>query len=477
MVSFTHNDAGTSEDAWAASGLAVLPELPLDAMELAGTAFLVLAAHPDDESLGAGGLLARLHALGADVRVLLCTAGEASHPGSPTTTPEQLAAVRLREFGGALAQLLPETAWEYLALPDGKLAGHRDQLRRALQDAATHSGRPADRIILVAPYRHDGHTDHEVLGSVAAELCAARGYGLLEYPIWYWLWAEPADPAWQSWLRVPLSPAEQRAKHDAMAAHGSQVRALSGQPGDEVLLPASFLQHFERHWETFAWQRPAAAYSGAASGARGAYAADDAETVFDAVHSRSEDPWHYTTSWYEHRKRALTLASLPVRSYTSGLEIGCSIGALSVELAARCGSFLAVDASTTALKHAQSRLAHLPAARTRHLTVPQEWPDGSFDLIVVSEVGYYLSATELAGLFERVEGALLPGGTLALCHWRHPLSGWELDGDTVHAEARRQLGWAGGGLYRERDFVLEVLLAPDAARETPAADADTEPGG
>lgn len=469
MVSFTHNDAGTSEDAWAASGLAVLPELPLDAAELAGTAFLVLAAHPDDESLGAGGLLARLRALGAHVRVLLCTAGEASHPGSPTTTPEQLAAVRLREFGGALAQLLPDAAWEYLALPDGKLAEHREPLRTALQDAAAHSGRAADRTVLVAPYRHDGHTDHEVLGSVAAEVSAARGYGLLEYPIWYWLWAEPADPAWQSWLRVPLSPAEQRAKHDAMAAHASQVRALSGLPGDEVLLPAAFLEHFERPWETFAWQRPAAASSGAGPGR--AYAADDAETVFDAVHNRSEDPWHYTTSWYEHRKRSLTLAALPGRSYTSGLEIGCSIGALSVELAPRCGSFLAVDASSAALTHAARRLAHLPAARTRHLTVPQDWPDGSFDLIVVSEVGYYLSPAELAGLFERVEGALLPGGTLALCHWRHPLTGWELDGDAVHAAARRQLGWAGGGLYRERDFVLEVLLAPGAGPETPAPDA------
>ena len=133
-----------------------------------------------------------------------------------------------------------------------------------------------------------------------------------------------------------------------------------------------------------------------------------------------------------------------------------------MELAPRCDSFLAVDASSAALAHAAIRLAHLPAARTRHLTVPHEWPDGQFDLIVVSEVGYYLSPDELAGLFERVEAALLPGGTLALCHWRHPVSGWELDGDAVHAAARRQLGWAGGGFYRERDFVLEVLLAPDA---------------
>lgn len=84
MVTFTHNDAGTSEADWDASGVRELPELPLGAEELASMTFVVLAAHPDDESLGAGGLLARLHALGATVRLLLCTAGEASHPESTT---------------------------------------------------------------------------------------------------------------------------------------------------------------------------------------------------------------------------------------------------------------------------------------------------------------------------------------------------------------------------------------------------------
>jgi LmbE family N-acetylglucosaminyl deacetylase len=460
VVTFTHSDAGTSEEAWAASAVAMLPELPLDARELAGMAFIVLAAHPDDESLGAGGLMARLQALGADVRVLLCTAGEASHPGSPTTTPEQLAAVRLQEFGGALAHLLPDSEWQYLALPDGQLAAHRQAISAALQEAVTACGRPAERIILAAPYRHDGHTDHELLGSVAAEVATAGGHGLLEYPIWYWLWAETAEPAWQSWLRVPLSPAEQQAKQRAMASHDSQVRALSELPGDEVLLPPAFLEHFERPWETFAWQRPAAP-----AGTPGrASAAGDAEAIFDAVHSGNEDPWQYTTDWYEHRKRSLTLAALPGRSYTAGLEIGCSIGTLSVELAPRCGSFLAVDASSAALEHAARRLAHLPGAQTRHLTVPQDWPEGAFDLIVVSEVGYYLSPEELAEVFERVEGALLPGGTLILCHWRHPISGWVLDGDAVHAAARRQLRWAEAGLYRERDFILEVLLAPVPVR-------------
>jgi LmbE family N-acetylglucosaminyl deacetylase/SAM-dependent methyltransferase len=474
VVSFTHRDAGTSEAGWAGSGVAKLPELPLDAAELAGSAFVVLAAHPDDESLGAGGLMARLRDVGAHVSVLLCTAGEHSHPGSPTTTPEQLAATRLSEFGGALGQLLPGSEWRYLALPDGDLAGHREEIRAALLEAVlaarAAAGVPADRIVLVAPYRHDGHTDHDVLGSVAAGLATAGGHGLLEYPIWYWLWADPSDPAWQSWLQVPLGPGERQSKAAAMAAHTSQVRALSGQPGDEVLLPPAFLAHFERSWETFAWQRPGARIAGAS------YTADDAELVFDAVHTGTADPWQYTTSWYEQRKRSLTLAALPRQSYAAGLEIGCSIGTLSVELAQRCSHFLAVDASSAALAHAAPRLAHLPAAETRRLTIPQEWPEGRFDLIVVSEVGYYLAPDELAGLLSRVEAALLPGGTLVLCHWRHAISGWELDGDSVHAAARRQLGWAGAGLYQEADFVLEVLTAPDSG-PVPDAVTGAVPGG
>jgi len=483
MVSFSHTDVGTSEDAWAASGVAGLPQLPLDAAELAGSTFVVLAAHPDDETLGAGGLMARVEALGADVRVLLCTAGEASHPASLTTTPERLAAQRLEEFGGGLACLLGDRKWQYLGLPDGGLADNREQLRAALQAeiavVAAAGGLPPERIVIVAPYRHDGHTDHDALGSVAAEVSAAGGYGLLEYPIWYWLWAEPTDPAWRSWLRFPLGPADQQAKAAAMAAHASQVEPLSELPGDEVLLPPAFLAHFERSWETFAWHPANSAAAAAPASVRAAafggdgasrrYTAGDAERLFDAVHRGDEDPWEYTTSWYEQRKRALTLAALPEENYAAGLEIGCSIGTLSLELAQRCGSFLAVDASSAALAQAATRLAHVPAARTSHLTVPQNWPDGEFDLIVVSEVGYYLSPDELAGLFERVEAALIPGGTLALCHWRHPVSGWELDGDAVHAAARRQLGWAGAGFYQESDFVLEVLLAPDAATPSSAA--------
>ena len=111
MVTFLHTDEGTDEAAWSARGLPVIPELPLAPEELAAMRFLVLAAHPDDETLGAGGLLARLHGLGAEVEVLLCTAGEASHPGSETVSREELTARRLAEFAAALASMGLTDRW------------------------------------------------------------------------------------------------------------------------------------------------------------------------------------------------------------------------------------------------------------------------------------------------------------------------------------------------------------------------------
>ena len=453
MVTFSHTDTGTSEAAWAASGLSTRPELPLDPAELANMRFVVLAAHPDDETLGAGGLMASLVALGAKVEVLLCTAGEGSHPDSPTTSPEQLAQVRLAEFSEALTVLGLKDHWTFLGLPDRGLAAHAEAIARAVRGAAQRLSNYADMLAIVAPYRADGHGDHDALGAVAAEVAREDGHALLEYPIWFWHWASTQDREWRDWGRFHLDHPARRAKQRAMAQHATQVQPLSPLPGDETLLSSEFLEHFSRSFEVFAWTPAPDTFDGV-------YSSSDAEAVFDGVHDGSADPWNYTGSWYERRKRALTLAALPAPSYENGLEVGCSIGTLTAELAARCRSLLAVDASGSALRHAGQLLEGLPGVHLEQRVLPGDWPEGDYDLVVVSEVGYYLAAEELTTLWDRVEASLQPGGTLLLCHWRHPIKGWELDGDTVHALARQRLGWRTAGLYQERDFVLEVFVAP-----------------
>jgi LmbE family N-acetylglucosaminyl deacetylase len=471
MVTFSHTDRGTDEKVWAESGLAALAELPLGPQDFSAMRFVVLAAHPDDESLGAGGLLSLLHSSGAGIDVLLCTAGEASHPDSTTMTPEQLAAVRIEEFGSAMQVLGLAGHWRFLGLPDGRLKERKAEITAQLRETINRppgnpphsvpSGQP-QQLAIVAPYRADGHADHDAVGSAAAQVAFEDGHALLEYPIWYWLWASPEDPAWRSWARLPLDSEQQAAKTAAMGTHASQTRPLSALAGDEALLGEGFLEHFQRPFETFAWHgaAPAGAASGEPSASSAPHTSVDAQRIFDSVHSESTDPWKYTTRWYERRKRSLTLAALPRERYESGLEIGCSIGTLTAELAGRCTSLLAVDASSAALKLAARRLAPFPGVATRQLTLPAEWPEGRYDLIVVSEVGYYLAPSELEQLLDRIQSSMTPGGTLLLCHWRHPISGWVLDGDSVHTVARSRLRWRTAGLYQERDFVLETLVAP-----------------
>lgn len=468
VVTFLHTDEGTDESAWAGAGLAVLPELPLGPQELAAMKFLVLAAHPDDETLGAGGLLARLQTLGAEVEVLLFTAGEASHPASTTVSREELTAIRLAEFAAALESLGLKDRWRYHGLPDSGLAEHAGAITRCVREAAAGLAAPAGRLAIVAPYRADGHGDHDALGAAAAAVAADGGYALLEYPIWYWHWAGPGHSDWQSWVRLPLEPGEESLKAQALQEHTSQTRPLSPHPGDEVLLDESFLRHFSRPFETFAWTAPQEFPAGKQDAAgKAPHTSKDARRIFDGVHSREPDPWHYTTSWYERRKRALTLAALPAEHYASGLELGCSIGMLTADLAARCTNLLAVDASGAALEQAAERLAPFPGVAARQLTLPGEWPDGSYDLVVMSEVGYYLAADELDVLLERIRESVVPGAALVLCHWRHPISGWALDGERVHTRARDRLAWPTAGLYRERDFLLETLIAPNASVPAP----------
>ena len=90
-------------------------------------------------------------------------------------------------------------------------------------------------MVLVAPFRGDGHADHDALGEVAADVAARGGFGLLEYPIWYWHWA--AGPAGLAGLdQLQLDPAARGSQDRAMAAHATQVRPLSPAEGDETLL-------------------------------------------------------------------------------------------------------------------------------------------------------------------------------------------------------------------------------------------------
>src|SRR3954462_13921340 len=117
----------------------------------------------------------------------------------------------------------------------------------------------------------------------------------------------------------------------------------------------------------------------------------------------------------------------------AGFEPGCSTGMLTERLAARCDRLLAVDAVPAATATAAARMAAFPHVQVATARMPADWPDATFDLIVLSEIGYYFDDTDLGVLLDRTAGSLEPGGDLVAVHWRWPVPEHARSGDDVHA--------------------------------------------
>jgi SAM-dependent methyltransferase len=138
---------------------------------------------------------------------------------------------------------------------------------------------------------------------------------------------------------------------------------------------------------------------------------------FDAMYAADPDPWRFRTSAYEAGKYAATVAAIADRRYGSGLEVGCSIGVLSHQVAPLCDAFLGIDIADAPLTEARARCADLPQARFARMAVPGAWPEGGFDLILLSEVLYFLGPEDIAMTAAHVRRSLLPGGTVLLVNW------------------------------------------------------------
>lgn len=175
----------------------------------------------------------------------------------------------------------------------------------------------------------------------------------------------------------------------------------------------------------------------------------------DALHA-DPDPFGFRTRWYEQRKRAIVLATLPHARYGRGWEIGCSNGELAAALAARCDTLLATDLSPRAVALARARNQALPHVRIEQAEHPRDWPDGQFDLIVLGEVGYYLAPDALAQTIRRGRASLAPGGVFVACHWLRPFAGASCGGDEVQARVASGLGLPLAYRYRDGDVLLEA---------------------
>ncbi|MFJ9342331.1 class I SAM-dependent methyltransferase [Streptomyces sp. NPDC101733] len=192
------------------------------------------------------------------------------------------------------------------------------------------------------------------------------------------------------------------------------------------------------------------------------------------MYRRAEDPWHLAERWYERRKYDLTIAALSQRRYRRAFEPACSVGELTRRLAGRCDSVLSCDRVASVVETARQRTREHPHVSVRHMTVPDQWPEGTFDLIVLSELLYYLDQPTTQTLLKQAVAALEPGGTLATVHWNHPVPEHLCTGRDIAHTLAATPGIRLLADHREDDFVLQIHLRLHRDGSRPTSPAEQE---
>lgn len=160
---------------------------------------------------------------------------------------------------------------------------------------------------------------------------------------------------------------------------------------------------------------------------------------FEQIYAAQPDPWEYETSDYERAKYRHTLAAIGDARYAHALEVGCSIGVFTSLLAECCRRVTAIDFSPRALALARRRLAAHPDVCVREAQFPRQVPRGPFDLIVCSEVLYYLGDDERELAYGWLAAQLESGARLVAVSWRGPGRDEPASGDAVHDRLRERL--------------------------------------
>ena len=180
--------------------------------------------------------------------------------------------------------------------------------------------------------------------------------------------------------------------------------------------------------------------------------------AFEARYRAHPDPWGTLTDPYEVAKRRRALEACGPGPFERACELGAGVGALTAELAPRCGELLALDAAPTAVDAARARLAPFPHAQARVATIPADLPAGPFDLVVASEVLYYLDPDALEAVAAWAGRVLTAGGRLVAVHWTGTADDLRTDAASVAAtlRARPDLGDTGAGSVQP-GYRLDVL--------------------
>jgi LmbE family N-acetylglucosaminyl deacetylase/SAM-dependent methyltransferase len=436
---FTHRENGTDEPTWLLdSRWEDVPRLGLSGLLERYPHVVLLAPHPDDETLALGGTLADLADSAATVTVVVATHG-GSGPGS---TERRIEAERATAMLGAHVK----TVW--WNLPDGDLPNAVVEISERLVELVD-----ADTLLL-APIECDGHSDHEALAAAAEAVARAREAALLQYPVWLWHWATPDDIDWTRVRTIAPSLRALVAKNAAIVCYTSQLASPDGYP---VIGPAVSARA-RRVMETVFVPLPRDLATRVAAHVDPQRSRAEIAAPFDTMLDDGvTDPWRLDSSEYERRRLALTLACLGRPHYSRVLEIGCATGQLSEQLGGRADHVVGMDASPSALDVARART---DAVEWLLGAAPADIPDSEFDLVVLSEVAYFLDGPELLATLRAARRQLRPRGEILIANWVAPTENIPLDGPTVHAQAAAVFDLPLRARYHDADLTIQVWGEP-----------------
>lgn len=178
-------------------------------------------------------------------------------------------------------------------------------------------------------------------------------------------------------------------------------------------------------------------------------------SYFEEMYRDQADPWDFETSEYEQRKYNVTVASLPRSRYRSAFEPGCSVGVLTEQLATRCDRLLSSDIIPSVLRRAEGRLGGTAHVSLEQRSIPDQWPSGPFDLVVLSEIAYYFDRNDLGVVMDCVMDSTVPGAHVVGVHWLGETD-YPLSGELTHRIIAETPGLVTIVHHREEDFVLDV---------------------
>ena len=186
-------------------------------------------------------------------------------------------------------------------------------------------------------------------------------------------------------------------------------------------------------------------------------APSERQARFDQLFAENPDPWDIDTSDYERSKREAVLAALGKRRFARMLEVGCAGGALTERLAELASSIVALDVSTKAIDLAARRLPRCDSVEFVVAEVPDYWPAGQFDAVILSEVLYFLSVGEIRQVSQLAHESLTGNGLCLLVNWIGP-NDLPVDGVAAVKLFLDAAPWQVAKARREEFYRLDLLV-------------------